>query len=351
MKRIFVSLASLAVSASMLTFAGCGDKPGDGVIEGNYTEKTPEEIEGIIDNIDGDKVFGGEDGEPNLNLGLKVNLSGGYSMGEITSGSISTQLDLKLASNENNIVGAGSATLSYDSSSSAEGDSMQSSAEYKGTAYLENFVVYAEATGTSSASAEGQNREQKIDKKIKLDLLKIFSYLEESDFSLSLPFTVRDSSVCDRGISVSGLLEKADEYGIKVAVDDKDGVKFKLSATEDTVWAVASTMLGEETSLDTIKKGVSINKFQFDLYFALDKNDAFSGAGAVVDIDVVIDSSLFANFMDSEDEQLPLLAIDLKGTVEVFTHSDKVSVPADLATDESYYDGTDMIIELIDDYI
>ena len=342
MKKVFALLAAGAVSMSMLAFAGCGDS-SDGVIKGDYTEKTPEELESIIDGIDEDKIFGGnEEGAPNLNLGLKVNLSGSYSMGDMMSGSVSTDLNFKLASNENGFVGTGSGSLKTSSTTSVEDVTMKTSAEYKGTAYLENYIAYLGATGTSTTSAAGQNQKQEIDQKIKINLLEVIENIGGNDGSVDAP------SPDDSNLSVSDLLALAQQYGVKVTVDDKNGVKFKLSATEDTVWAVAGSFL--DGDLADIKEAVTINKFQFDLYFALDKDGAFSGASTVFDIDVKVDSSLFGMLFE-ESGEAPVLSVAVKGSVEIYTHKDKVSVPSGLAEDDKYFDYTDMILGLIGNYI
>ena len=347
MKKVFALLAAGAVSMSMLAFAGCGDS-SDGVINGNYTEKTPEELEEIVDGIDEDKIFGGnEDGTPNLNLGLKVNLSGSFSMGDTMSGSVSTDLNFKLASNENGFVGTGSGSLKTSYTTSVEDVTMKTSAEYKGTAYLENYIAYLGATGSSTTSAAGQSQEHKIDQKIKINLLEVIENVGGNDGSVDVP------SLDDSDLSLSDLLALAQQYGVKVTVDDKDGVKFKLSATEDTVWALVETFTSvslTEEGLAAIKESVTFNKFQFDLYFALDKDGAFSGTSAVVDIDVKVDTSLFGMLFE-ESSEAPVLSVAVKGSVEIYTHNDKVSVPSGLAEDEKYFDYTDMIFDLIGNYI
>ena len=348
MKKVFALLASLAVSASMFAFAGC-DNPSEGgnLTDGNYTEKTPEEMEDIIENIDPDKVFGGDkEGEPNLNYGLKFNLSGGYSMGSEMSSTISAIADLTLASVDDGIIGAGSASYNSTSTMTFMDTVMTTSAKYDGKAYLENFVLYADAKGTSTSIAEGQTQKQEIDEKAKINLMEIAAAAGDM------------SPLPDEGLpqmSIVELLTTAKQYGVSVAVDDKNGVKFKLSASEDTVWAIfenVSTIPWTEEGIAEVKKAVTFNKFQFDLYFALDKDGAFNGASAVVDIDVSVDTSVFAEMMEEEGSEATVITAYVKGSVEIYKHDGKVIIiPAGLANDESYHDYTDTVLEILKDYV
>ena len=316
----------------MLAFAGCSNKIEEGTISGSYEEKTPEQIEEIIDNIDGDKVFS----EDIKGLGLKASLSGSYSMGEIMSGNLSADLSFMLATgDEGEVTGSGTASLKSEMSK----DGQTSSSNFSANGYLEDWYFYGEAKGNTSVTSESGKTDTDIDRKAKVNLLDILSIVGDIDYS-------------ENDLSVSDLLSKAPEFGVTVAVDDRDGVKFKLSATQDTVWALLSAF-GEdmtEESLESIKQAVTFNAFKFDLYFALDKDGEFSRASAVIDIDVTVNSSLLEGMFD-DDEQLTDFTATVKGSVEIYVHEDAVKVPEGLATDEDYYDCTEMLAEIIKDYI
>ena len=347
MKKVFAALASCAVAVSMFAFAGCGDKTntGNGEIPGDYTEKTPEQMEDIVKDLDFDKIFS----EDITGMGLKVNLSGSFAMGEMMSGNGSVAVDYKLLADENGMAGVGSATVNGVYKNNMASTPQELAVDASASVYNDSQYVYAATQGT--AMDKDLN-----DMKVKLNMQELAGAFGGLDgigglFGYST-FAAEDS---EGGLDVAALLAMATEYGVKVTVDNKDGIKFKLSASEETVWKLVRMYINEDVTDEEfaeVKEAVTFNKFQLDVYFALDANGVFSKASMVVDGDVkVAGSFLFGDMMDADDEgvEIPDLTITLKGSVEIYAHNDAVTLPEGLATDETYIDVTETIIEMFGD--
>lgn len=326
MKKVFAALAASAVAVSMLAFAGCGN---DGVISGKYEDKTPEQMEEIVDNIDGDKLFSDEI----TGLGLKANLSAGFDLANNGDASGSLSLDFKLSQKDDKLAGSGTASLKFSSTDKTEATPVVYSGDVKGTAYIDDSYVYASATGKIlDTELTDENA------KIKLNLTTLGGLL--GGFGGFGGFSLYEA---EDAFDVASLLALAKEYGVSVTVDDRNGVKFKLSATEDTVWSVVAAVAdGEipEAQLTAIKEKVTFNTFKFDAYFAIDANGAFSGASVDVDLKVTVDSSLINGDGNNGTAYV-------KGFVELYTHKDTVTVPDSVKNDKGYVDGTGLILGLI----
>lgn len=376
MKKVFAALAAAAMALTMCAFTGCGDddktkgddkKPditnpddtnkGDGngegkddLIEGNYEELTAEQLVILLQSIDPEKFFGDTIGI-GLKAGLEATTVASFAdIGEVANVSGSLDLNYKLSVSESGVGGYGTAAVKYDyESDDPDQADFVMSLDLLGTLYHDSEIVYASLAGV-----------QEEDMKVKINLPQLLDGLasllpgdEEPGISVS-PATysaAEDENVTeDGGLNFVTILGMASQLGVEVYADTTDGVKLKVSITEDTVWGVAGLILaenGDEEALAEIQEAVTVNNFQFDLYFALDKDGAFAGAGLAVDIDVEVSGSLFDEIFETSAGENPNLAVCVKGSVEVYTHDDTVTVPDTLATDESYWDATDTVIEYL----
>lgn len=391
MKKLLATLAASAVAVSMFAFAGCGDKntTPSGAIPGDYVEKTPEEMGSILDDFfKEDDSTGSEkpDDKPKTetsNIGLKINLTESMYAENIVDMKKSITADLKENINENGFVGAGTATvkanvkaMEFSSSDNPVSTVMTEklAIDVTGTAYNDSAYIYAGATGSFGAVNEKTNKFEtteltSVKAKVNLGtLMEILESLVDTDKNnpdQSISPVAADESAGNDAFSMAALLKMAAEYGVKVSADLSDGMKVKISADESTVWTVVTKALIEDgfteedaaTTVTTYKGFVKVNKFSFDIYLAFDSDKNLTGASIVTDIDVKVNMGLIYAFgedgpaavAETPDEvQFPDVAAKLSGSVELYTHSEKVSLPENIATDTTYIDMTEKIVDLID---
>lgn len=320
MKKVISALAVSAVAVSMLAFTGCGEKTDEGAIKGNYQEKTPEQLTAIINNIDAEKIFDSNA----VNMGVRANFSGTTDTADFSSSSFTVGLDFKVSASESGLGGQGSVSLK--SSQTSGGHTVSS--EFSGTAYTNTEFVYA-ASG---------------DDKIKINLVELIDALQPNVEEKPLPSFYAASDA----ISIADMLAMAQQFGIKITVDDSKGVKFKLSATEETVWKIAEFVMAEggetSVSIEQLKQLITFNAFKFDLYFALDADGKFNAASIVTNVDVSM--PMPENGADVA-APVPTLSVKIKGSLEIFTHNDTVTVPDTVTGDATYVDMTDTVINMI----
>lgn len=340
MKRILATLGACAIAVSMFAFAGCGEKSG-------YTEKSADEMVEILKGIDTAKVLNLGD----KNLGLTVEASGEFAYGTVMSGngSASAKLDLKLGENfDLTAAGEASAKASVSYKPYAEEPAREIEVDLTGKAYVENSYVYAEAEGTLPFDEELEDATCKFNYQQVLGA--VMGSIGNLGGSVSL-VAAEESAPVD---PVQYVLALASQVGVKFYVDNSDGLKVKVSATQDTVFGVldyvASQIEDEEAPamIAEIKKSVTFNKFQFDVYFSLDKDGVFSEAGIDLDVDVKVAGELIQLISKSETAA-PDFTAKAKLSVKLNTHNNKVTVPAGLAEDEKYYDITEEILHAFND--
>lgn len=365
MKKIFAVLAAAAVAASTLAFTGCGktaaentpqepdsaytpdsgseqDAPPqgnitevemppveDGEIEGNYREVTALQAASVLSGINANKLkeFSG--------LGLKTGISGSASAGDIVSAGGSLILDYKLGLSEDGIAGAGTASIKADYSHRDYPDKAVS-VDLTGSIYNDFGFVYASAAGNVAGKVLTG------DEKIKINLLEISEALNESETPSSPALGFDMGSF----LNIANLIANSSAFGVKIYVDTDDGIKFKLSATEQTVWAaVAAAGSGTTVDFEAIEDGVLINSFKFDVYFAIDGNGAFSRASVVSDIDVTVDLGALGISTAEGGEELPAFTVSVKGFSMIYAFEDEVILP-DSVTGGYYVDLTETVLDL-----
>ena len=367
MKKIFAVLAAAAVAASTLAFAGCGktaaedvpqdtdsvytpdtgvddtaadenstgetpvennsddNTPDDGIIPGNYREANALQVASALGRINANKLreFSG--------LGLKTGISASAAAGDIVSAEASVVLDYKIGLSDG-IAGAGTATVKAVYSHRDYPENAVS-IDLTGSVYNDLGFVYASAAGNVAGTVLTG------DEKIKVNLQEILASLADNDSpaSPSLDFGIGSF------LNIANLIANSTEFGIKVYIDTDDGIKFKLSATEQTVWAAIESASGDvpTAELETIKDSVLFNCFKFDIYFAIDGNGTFSRASIVRDIDATVDLSAV--------KDLPAFTVNVKGFSTVYDFDGEVILP-DSVTDGYYADITQTVLDLIEKY-
>lgn len=315
MKKILTCVAVSAIALSF-TFAGCS-KDEKGVIKGKYEQKTPEQMEEILSGIDEDKLSSSSD----AGTGFRCDFSGKLTMPSlIMSGSVS--MDIKTQTVEDALFGAGSLSAKYNVS----GEDEASNGTLDAKVYMDDSFIYTDVNSKTDGEEESE--------KIKLRTGELLSLIESmGDYTSSTVDSAPSS------IDIASLLTLADEYGIEVSADTTDGVKFKLSATEESFWKILSSV-NTDYSLEDY---VTFNAFRLEIYYAIASDGTFGGTSGVVDIDMKI--------MPNPDSPEDTIGVSLKGWFESYLHSDSVTVPEEVANDTQYIDYTNAIKSLINQYI
>ena len=375
MKKVFAALAAAAMALSVCAFTGCDfnsntddnkkpeivnpdDNNGDGENKGDeennegdkggYREVTDEELEAIIGGIDTEKLLA----EDVTGTVINATLSGEFSMGYFASGSASAEIDTKLSVDEElNTFGTGNATVKAEYFYFEDGNPITQSIDADGKTYFDGQYLYAEATGSALGTELGD------DTKVKLNIARINGVL--LGLAAQGPDDGEGGEVGDglqSYLTLSNMLAMAKEYSINIAVDDSDGIKFKLSATEQTFWTALETAarqgyFGEQdidpvTMVAVMKASVTFNTFLFDVYFSIDKDGAFESVSVDMDFDIKV-AGAFMTLVTGSVLPLPDLTASLTGSVKLYTHSEIVTIPEGIETDLSYFDMTDIVIEKI----
>ena len=336
-KKIFAVLAASAVAVSMFAFTGCGEEY-DGSIPGKYEQKTSEELTEIIGNIAAGDTSGETTPGADFGMGFKVNLSGSIAMGKQTMMSGSVNMDYKATET----AGKGTATIS-----TSYGETSDS---FSGTFYNENQYVYA------SMKEAGQTMN------FGLDVKAIMEAMESEDDNQQDKTTTHDllsedtDDVTDPTEDSDGgmqswlgyMLTAVEKYNATVGVDDRNGIKIKISLSKETIWGLLTDFGGEEIpaeKVEQLKEIVTFNKFRFDIYFAIDSDGNFSQASVVTDVKISMPvTGASSPSPTAASPAVPMISVSFKGYVEIYTHNDTVVIP-DYVKD--YDDITDEVITQI----
>ena len=336
MKKLAVAFAASAVAVSMLAFAGCGEpQPDKGAIKGNYEEKTPEQTTEILGNVNTDKIFNDETDA--VNIGINVDLNGAFNYGEMLNANGALKLDYKMSASADSLAGTGTMALNASFMSMFSGEKQEQKIDFSGTASNDAQWIYAASD----------------DNKIKINLEDIANIIGNNDGIIISPASFYEA---EDAINVSQILAMAQQFGVKIAIDNSEGVKIKMSVTEETVWKVIETVGAEEgltgEMITRIKGFVTFNSFKFDVYFAIDSEGAFSGASVVMDIDVKVDGNILSMFAPgspsptAQGVKVPDITAKVNGYVEIYAHNETVNIDS-VTGDTSYIDMTDTVIGMI----
>ncbi len=383
MKKVIAVLAASAVAVSMFAFAGCKDnddkKTDSGAIPGDYVEKTPDEMGDILDDFFGNQ---GGDETPVIpatssGMGIKVKLNESlYCEGlmDITS-SVSAEFKEKIT--ETGFVGAGSATVkahvksmdfNTDGSSASTAMTDKYAIDVTATAYNDSSFIYGGATGSVGTVSQTTGKFETMTlpegMKAKLNLVKLMEALGGGSTGPEISTPASAIFETNDAFDMAALLAMADQFSVKISADLSDGMKIKISATEETIWKIATVAFIEQGATETeasakvakIKGYVNVNKFTLDVYAAFDSSKTLTAASVVIDCDVKADMKIMNEFMPNgtaavADQKLPDISMKVAGSVEIYSHNDNVELPANIATDASYADKTDDLIELISQMI
>lgn len=383
MKKVIAVLAASAVAVSMFAFAGCKDnddkKTDSGAIPGDYVEKTPDEMGDILDDFFGNQ---GGDETPVIpatssGMGIKVKLNESLYCEGLMDIASSVSAEFKEKITETGFVGAGSATVkahvksmdfNTDGSSASTAMTDKYAIDVTATAYNDSSFIYGGATGSVGTVSQTTGKFETMTlpegMKAKLNLVKLMEALGGGSTGPEISTPASAIFETNDAFDMAALLAMADQFSVKISADLSDGMKIKISATEETIWKIATVAFIEQGATETeasakvakIKGYVNVNKFTLDVYAAFDSSKTLTAASVVIDCDVKADMKIMNEFMPNgtaavADQKLPDISMKVAGSVEIYSHNDNVELPANIATDASYADKTDDLIELISQMI
>lgn len=383
MKKVIAVLAASAVAVSMFAFAGCKDnddkKTDSGAIPGDYVEKTPDEMGDILDDFFGNQ---GGDETPVIpatssGMGIKVKLNESLYCEGLMDMASSVSAEFKEKITETGFVGAGSATvkahvksMDFNTDGSAVSTAMTDkyAIDVTATAYNDSSFIYGGATGSVGTVSQTTGKFETMTlpegMKAKLNLVKLMEALGGGSTGPEISTPASAVFETNDAFDMAALLAMADQFSVKISADLSDGMKIKISATEETIWKIATVAFIEQGATEAeasakvakIKGYVSVNKFTLDVYAAFDSSKTLTAASVVIDCDVKADMKIMNEFMPNgtaavADQKLPDISMKVAGSVEIYSHNDNVELPANIATDASYADKTDDLIELISQMI
>ncbi len=383
MKKVIAVLAASAVAVSMFAFAGCKDnddkKTDSGAIPGDYVEKTPDEMGGILDDFFGNQ---GGDETPVIpatssGMGIKVKLNESLYCEGLMDMTSSVSAEFKEKITDTGFVGAGSATvkahvksMDFNTDGSAVSTAMTDkyAIDVTATAYNDSSFIYGGATGSVGTVSQTTGKFETMTlpegMKAKLNLVKLMEALGGGSTGPEISTPASAIFETNDAFDMAALLAMADQFSVKISADLSDGMKIKISATEETIWKIATVAFIEQGATEAeasakvakIKGYVSVNKFTLDVYAAFDSSKTLTAASVVIDCDVKADMKIMNEFMPNgtaavADQKLPDISMKVAGSVEIYSHNDNVELPANIATDASYADKTDDLIELISQMI
>ena len=253
MKKFLALIASVILAVSLFTFAGCGEDKG--TIKGNYKEATAEEVQTALESVDEEKLKENVNG---LEIGSKLDFS-------MTADGKTSKVDInvggKLTLGEEIF-----ASLTFGMKTTGEENE-----ELKVNAYLSGDYAYADIVGDAVGESGLKAKVNYAD--LLQDLLP-----EDEEFA--------DGEIeGDFTLDIGKALELLKTYKINVGMDTSDGLKFKLSVTEETVWTILESFVPEFAIYENM---VTFNSFVFDCYFSINKDGSFGMASTKVNIDAKI---------------------------------------------------------------
>lgn len=335
MKKLFAFTLSAAIAVSACAFGGCSS--GDiGVIDGNYSEANAVQLEEALAKIDTNNPFVETTDKENC-YGFKFNaaFNGSYEMNQLMSTSFSTVVDYKLSLDSSgaypDLAGSGKLTSDNKSTLTVGGTSVTQESKYDVSVYNDYDYVYLNVTA-------GEVGKFKISF---YDLINGMLVGYNEDIDENLP-EEGDTETPPEDLTIAGILDKLETAGVKTYLDTSDGVKVKISITQDSVDKlideVIDSMEGEiteesSTEIKALLSSLKFNSMKFDIYLAFSSEGKFLKFGTDMDIDFSLDAS---SLSPSESISIGEMRIVLKGGMMIEMFNRIVTIPEGIADDPSY---------------
>ena len=353
-----IAASLLGCSAMLLSACQIGGRPvnNDGTIDGNYSKPSDIEFLQVVNSIRPEKVFGDA-------------LSDEWKFGA----EYITDIYTSVRQDENNWKNKKSLFYQFVLGRDAEtGEMLRRGTGFGKWSFSvpanvldEDIVTYAAEASFCNDSqffyqdkmqtyqVADQKEQTQFKNKTSLDELEIPGG-EDSLFGLPVILLEKlleaasgettDDSFTD-GMTlddVAFMREKLDDYGIVLEADLSDGVKLKLSASEETVEMLFASALGNGEAFDRLEEtaeeaesdfSVEFSQCMYEIYYAVDADGLLSGVSVRADIEAVLKGLEYNIVTGQPMEDGADIAVTIRGKESLSSYKGTVKLPEDL---ESY---------------
>lgn len=341
MKKTVSLLIALLMSLTLVLFVGCGEGKTSGVIKGNYKEATAEELQTAIAAIDEEKLFGdmsAADWALGVNLSESFAVNGKMGTEEVSlSSDGSYQISVAKKGTAFDIAGKGDFSLEMNVPALMPG---MTAGESK-----MNMTVYNDMNNMYIAAKENGAKDEM---KLKVDFDKIGGIggmaAEEELPGGMVPVP--------GGIDLAQVLAMAKELGVKVEMDNANGLKLKVSADDAALNKIVEMIMGEiggnnpEEELlaaeddATVKSPVTFSKSLLEVYVHIDADGKLVAASINMDINFALDMT---GLMAAAPAPSSEMNMSVKGALRFEVNNKTVVLPEGIATDNTYIDISTMM--------
>ena len=350
--------AAAALACSLVCLSACGLIGGpvnnDGSISGNYRPVTTDiEFLQVVDSIQGDKVLGDVNADE-WRFGLEyatdrlLSLRSGETNWKQKESSF---YRLVLDNEEEDALqmrgsGSGSSSLFLPAGVYADGP----------VQLFEDSMVCNDAQSvyrddTVRRQGDGGAEEERSRTESSLEEL-VFGAAEDALFGLPVQLMADIVAVANGGDAEDSFIfgmgweesflwrEQLESCGIALEADLSDGVKLRLSASEETMRLVlantiAESVGAEDADIALLAQALPIRFVQcsYDIYVAVDGDGLFSGMGVRADIEAVIEGvsyDLATGLPYEEEEDAGEIRLTIRGMERLSAYGGDVVLPDDL---------------------
>lgn len=285
-------LGTFTIAACTGGNPGSGDGEPEGEIKGSYVEITANELSEKLNGMTPEKLFG-DTSSKDWKFGFEFTADVGVNADVKTAQGEQTEQFIKLDLKEESTLKAMFAAS--EEQTALDGLTMK----------MQNNNKLSGKLGKSEIL--GIDEEIEFDYSINLHADDEYLYFQIPDMSdLPLPvdiavgkFKVPLEYVLPGVVNLlpNTMMQAADgdseatndlleDYNIKAYADESDGLKIKISATEQSLYAVLEEFTG--ISAEKAQNFATFNNFAIDLYFETAQDGKFERAGIVADIDCTL---------------------------------------------------------------
>lgn len=360
MKKFWkVTAMTLALACSFASFAGCeksgskDDEPA-GEIKGNYKEVTDEALLAQLDKIGGASTpgtpdapggdtAGGSTATATTASGVKldwlfdVGVKFGKAKGSVKStgnaqaymGGTEEAPEMAAKLSTKNTAKINKEFLQMDSPASSTVQYKDVDAYVNAECYLDYNYLYADIdakmNGLEGVAPEGT--QTSFDSKIKISTADIFGMIGD----LMTMTTSEEENESAELMAKLTMLKTTFAIAVTADISDK-GFKLKMATTEETamkieayIAALATTQNEETLAMLAMAKWSNCDA---EVYVEFDTNGMFIGAAANLDVTLTVEG--IPGYTGQK------LTVDMEFKGGVYASDEKVTLPADLATDTTY---------------
>lgn len=330
MKKLVAVLMSTTLACSLVMFAGCGEDGGSiGRMDGDFsTEATDEEFAEALTKVqgavEGNTILGGDTEAADWSFGFDAGADVSFGV-TVTGAQDTSSADFDLGAGYQFVIGgaglAGAGDLSVKGSASGQEES-----SYEIGLYNDLNYMYFDMSSLQDGAKFKMSWENLINAADGLSYIAA----PHSEAVLSAAAdtgTGGEGQESDSAISAdfAEIIAGLKTMGCKVYIDDSDGLKVKMSASEDT----ADQILAQAgADLEGISEMIDFTAFKFDLYFAMTADGVFSQVSADFDIGMNMDLGELGSY-----------EFVFSGGIYVKAYGGEVELPGDLS---SYIEQTDI---------